>query len=58
MWLNPIDWINFAILDQFRHPNIVQTVVNGNKVLANETGLFYLVIWFFYKLPIIFLIFF
>lgn len=58
MWLNPIDWINFAILDQFSHPNIVQTVVNGNKVSANETGLFYLVIWFFYKLPIIFLIFF
>ena len=28
------------------------------KGLANETGLFYLVIWFFYKLPIIFLIFF
>ena len=55
MWINPISWIQFAILDQFRHPNDVQTVVNGTKVLASDTGPFYLIIWFYYKLPIIFL---
>tara|TARA_Y100000389_G_C17433114_1_gene503917 strand:- start:153 stop:1910 length:1758 start_codon:yes stop_codon:yes gene_type:complete len=55
MWINPISWIEFAILDQFRHPNDVQTVVNGTKVLASDTGPFYLLIWFYYKLPIVFL---
>ena len=56
MWLNALDWINFAIVDQFKHPNIVLTVVNGTEVLADSTGRFYLVIWFVNKLPIIFLV--
>ena len=56
MWLKPYQWIQFAILDQFRHPNDVQTVVNGVKVTASDTGPFYLLIWYVNKLPIFFII--
>ena len=56
MWLRPVKWVQFAILDQFRHPNDVQTVVNGVKVTASDTGPFYLLIWLYSKLPIFFII--
>ena len=53
-WLDPIDWINNAIYQQFLLEWSGSTLTNGEFIIATEMKWNYLLTWFFYKLPLIF----
>lgn len=55
-WRHPIIWFNGAIIRQFDLQWSGSTLTNGKYFLALEMDWEYLVVWFFYKLPIVFLI--
>ena len=57
MWIEPISWWKLAIENQFLLPWPGSTLVNGNFVIATEMTSSYLLTFFFYKMPINFIIF-
>ena len=53
-WLDPIQWVNNAIYQQFFLEWSGSTLTNGEFIVATEMKWNYLLTWFFYKLPLIF----
>ncbi len=53
-WLDPIQWVNNAIYQQFLLEWSGSTLTNGEFIVATEMNWNYLLTWFFYKLPLIF----
>tara|TARA_A100001015_G_scaffold319041_1_gene440735 strand:+ start:552 stop:2282 length:1731 start_codon:yes stop_codon:yes gene_type:complete len=53
-WPSPIKWTMGAFYGMFYHPWGGSTLTNGEFIFALETSPWYLLIWFLYKLPIIF----
>ena len=52
MWIEPISWLKLAIQNQFLLPWPGSTLVNGEFVVATEMTYSYLLTFFFYKLPL------
>lgn len=57
MWIEPISWWKLAIENQFLLPWPGSTLVNGNFITATEMTSSYLLSFFFYKMPINFILF-
>ncbi len=55
-WRYPIRWLNEAIIVQFNHPNNVRSLINGEVISAYEVPWHYLISWFSYKLPVIYIV--
>ena len=53
-WISPIEWIQNAIYQQFFLEWSGSTLTNGEFIIATEMKWYYLLIWFFFKLPIFF----
>jgi len=53
-WVTPIEWIQNAIYHQFFLEWSGSTLTNGEFIVATEMKWYYLVTWFFYKLPLTF----
>ena len=53
-WISPIEWIENAIYQQFFLEWSGSTLTNGEFIIATEMKWYYLLIWFFFKLPIFF----
>lgn len=54
-WRHPIKWLKEAIIIQFNHPNNVRSLLNGEITTAFDAPWYYLVSWFSYRLPIVYL---
>jgi hypothetical protein len=55
-WRYPIKWLNNAIIIQFNHPNNVVSLLNGKITSGFDAPWHYLISWFAYRLPLIFLL--
>lgn len=51
-WLNPIDWIYQTFMFQSNHPWTGNTLTNGNFIFAQNMTPSYLMLWYFYKMPL------
>jgi len=56
-WRYPIRWLREAIVVQFNHPNNVISLLNGKITTGYEAPWNYLISWFGYRLPIVYLFF-
>ena len=56
-WRYPIRWLREAIVVQFNHPNNVISLLNGKITTGYEAPWNYLISWFSYRLPIVYLFF-
>ena len=58
MWRNPILYLNNVLTFQYDNPWRGVTLTNGNFIDAADPTFSYLSIWFFYKTPLVFILFF
>ena len=54
-WRYPIRWLREAIIVQFNHPNNVTSLLNGNVTMGYDAPWHYLISWFGYRLPLMYL---
>ena len=55
VWRHPIKWLKEAIIVQFNHPNNVVSLLNGEITTGYDAPWHYLISWFSYRLPIVYL---
>ena len=54
-WKNPFAWLKEGYIYQFNHPNNVPSLLNGKEIFAYEVPRTYLIQWFGFKLPLLFI---
>jgi len=54
-WRFPIRWLKEAIVVQFNHPNNVISLLNGKVTMGYDAPWHYLISWFGYRLPLVYL---
>jgi hypothetical protein len=54
-WRFPIRWLKEAIVVQFNHPNNVTSLLNGKVTMGYDAPWHYLISWFGYRLPLVYL---